>query len=378
VTHFQVLYIKVGLLSKKERTEAENFFLYFKATQYYKINSGKIKEKRKENYEKNSEIKEKRKQNYENNSDKIKKRKKQNYEKNRAREYYSKSKKSGSDERVSKFKSAIEEGPHYICVCCNRCLYKRSVSIFDNGKYQKEGFKAVFSLVLSFNNIYYICKTCDKKLLKQLVPCQSVNNKLQLYDFPSDQGLVLNKLERILISQRILFTKIYIMPKGQFPKFKGSVCNISVQTESVCDLLPRSLNESGVLFIKLKRKLSFKSHVFSESVRPHILFSALNYLKKVNHLYEHVCIKDMCTTPEDFQVRIDDEDDFRINSDNCTESEFPLKFVNDENIPQIKTGINTDDEFEGEDPLNEYRLGCNETTLISNVLILLQMMKILL
>jgi len=78
VTHFQVLYIKVGLLSKEERTETEKLFVRFKGTQNYKINSDKIKEKRKENYEKNSnEIKKKRKQNYKNNSDEIKEKKKE-------------------------------------------------------------------------------------------------------------------------------------------------------------------------------------------------------------------------------------------------------------------------------------------------------------
>ena len=85
--------------------------------------------------------------------------------------------------------------------------------------------------MVSFDENFYICKTCDKKLLKKKVPCQSVSNKLELYEYPIYlQGM--NKLEHILISQRILFSKVVIMPKEQFPKSKGGICNIPIQVEN--------------------------------------------------------------------------------------------------------------------------------------------------
>ena len=77
-------------------------------------------------------------------------------------------------------------------------------------------------------------------------------NKLELYDFPEHLRDIKN-LERILISQSILFSKISIMLKGQFPKLKGMICNIPIQTESVCDTLPRLISDSNILFIKLKK-----------------------------------------------------------------------------------------------------------------------------
>ena len=78
------------------------------------------------------------------------------------------------------------------------------------------------------------------------------------------------------------------MPKGQFPKIKGTICNIPIQVDSICETLPRTIDDSNILFIKLKRKLSFKSHVFSEAVRPDYVFQLLNYLKSVNPLYKDV------------------------------------------------------------------------------------------
>ena len=53
----------------------------------------------------------------------------------------------------------------------------------------------------------------------------------------------------------------------------------------------------------------YNSHFVSQSVRPELVFSILQYLKNVNHLYEHINVKDIISTPEE-----DDEDiDFSVN-----------------------------------------------------------------
>ena len=156
-------------------------------------------------------------------------------------------------QRVKKFKNAFLAGPYYVCVSCNRTLYRRSVLLFSENKYKKGNFQPAFNLVKSFDDQYYICKTCDKKLLKQSIPCQSVENKLQIFEFPSEVPHP-NLLERVLISQRILFRKISIMPKGQFPKIRGSICNIPIQTDSICEGKKRAKNLSINANTKFSRK----------------------------------------------------------------------------------------------------------------------------
>ena len=154
-------------------------------------------------------------------------------------------------------------------------------------KYTKNGFDPQCNPIRRYGDVLYICKTCDKKLLKQEIPCQSVSNKLELCDLPEHLQNI-NKMERAVVSQRILFTKIKIMPKGQFPKIKGIVCNVPIETEEFCNVLPRTLDDSNVIFMKLKRKLCYNGHVLSESVRPEIVFSILDHLKNVNPLYRHI------------------------------------------------------------------------------------------
>lgn len=89
--------------------------------------------------------------------------------------------------------------------------------------------------------------------------CQAVFNKLDFREIP-EQLKILNKLEQVLVSKRILFKKIAIMSKGQMPKIKGAICNIPVSVDETCTTLPR--NTSDIILVELKKKLSFAGHVY--------------------------------------------------------------------------------------------------------------------
>ena len=47
----------------------------------------------------------------------------------------------------------------------------------------------------------------------------------------------LNRIERVLISRRILFKKVTVIPKGKFPKLRGSICNVLFDTANVVNVL---------------------------------------------------------------------------------------------------------------------------------------------
>ena len=76
------------------------------------------------------------------------------------------------------------------------------------------------------------------------------------------------------LTQHIVFEKIIVLPKGQQRKIKGAICNVRVQTESdqICnELMPHGPERSGIIRLKLKRKLQFKGHVYFEAVRPDLV-----------------------------------------------------------------------------------------------------------
>ena len=67
-----------------------------------------------------------------------------------------------------------------------------------------------------------------------------------------------------------LFSKIIIMPKVLFAKIKGAICIVTIEAETICNILPRGIDRNGLLLLKLKRKLCYRGHVLFES-------AALNY-----------------------------------------------------------------------------------------------------
>ena len=113
------------------------------------------------------------------------------------------------------FKLLIKKGPYYICVLFHRCFYRRSVLTFDSINYNNE--LDLKCLIKSFDALFYICKACHKKYLKDSVPCQSVSNMLEVHSLPTEFENI-RKLEKVLIAKRLLFKKVAIIPCGQMGK----------------------------------------------------------------------------------------------------------------------------------------------------------------
>ena len=108
-----------------------------------------------------------------------------------------------------------------------------------------------------------------------------------------------------------MFKKV-TMPKGQSPKLKGSICNVSIDTRDITDVLPRGADSNGIVMVKLKRKLMFHGHVYFEPVYPDIVMSALQYLKANNSLYNNISI-DLNQIPENLIYLTDMLDDREID-----------------------------------------------------------------
>ena len=131
-------------------------------------------------------------------------------------------------------------------------------------------------MVCSADGKQYICITCHKKLLKETVPAQAVCNNLQIFELPSSFR-DLRKFEKIIIAKRLLFKKVTIMPKGQCPKIKGGICNVPINADDICKVLPRGMDNNGVVQLCLKKRLNFKSHVLFEAVRPKVVHGILDF-----------------------------------------------------------------------------------------------------
>ena len=282
----------------------------------------------------------------------------------RKQKYSNKDKQYDLGHCISNYQKKIREGPCYICTVCNRLLYKKTVITFKEHKYNMQN--TLFTKTKSFDDKHYICKTCHSKLLKQQTPCQAVYNKLHVDEVPPELA-VLGKLEQILISQRIVFEKIIIMPKGRQRKIKGAICNVPVECEQTCNILPRPSERSGIIMLKLKRKLQFRGYVYYEPVRPELIFSALQWLKINNPLYAdiEIDIENSYQYLSSIQHNTSDENNDGMDDDDESNESVVNDINNINTIEDNNDDVNNNDNDEKDDPLNQHRIPTNETCLQS-------------
>lgn len=127
-----------------------------------------------------------------------------------------------------------------------------------------------------------------------------------------------------------------------------------VDCDQTCNVLPRPPERSGIIILKLKRKLSFRGHVYFQAVRPDIILNALNWLRDNNPFYGSIIIniKNIDINLTEQQLHTFSEQDAKMS---------PLM---DEGTPEQK-GADDENEEEVDDPLNEFRAPTTETCLQS-------------
>ena len=115
------------------------------------------------------------------------------------------------------FITATKEGSDYICTCCHRLMYQKTVIEFNISKYPKAPEEFVsMSVRTSAKDKVWVCKTYDYTLRRRgRMPAQAKANKLDLEAIPTELP-DLTPLEERLICLRIPpFMKMVALPCGK-------------------------------------------------------------------------------------------------------------------------------------------------------------------
>ncbi|XP_078383840.1 uncharacterized protein LOC144666317 [Oculina patagonica] len=188
---------------------------------------------------------------------------------------------------INLFHNNIKRGPEYICTCCDQLWYKSSVVKCNANKYKACPQDVVDSCVTglrSVDDIEWICSTCDTNLKKGKLPSCSKANKMS---FPKKPELLsLTPLEERLVSPRIPFMQIRELPRGGQLSIHGNIVNVPSDINSTIQCLPRPINESQTIPIKLKRRLSYNHHYQFQNVRPQKVLDAAKYLVDTSDLFK--------------------------------------------------------------------------------------------
>ena len=134
----------------------------------------------------------------------------------------------------------------------------------------------------------WICKTCSNSLKSSKTPKLAVSNGCSFPHKPPELNLY--PLEERLIAQRIPFMQMRNLPRGGQLSVKGNVVNVPVDICPTVASLPRNMNETETIAVKLKRKLQYNKHEDSQNVRPVKVLGALHWLLQQSALYTDVQI----------------------------------------------------------------------------------------
>ena len=121
-------------------------------------------------------------------------------------------------------------GPIFVCSCCHVKHYESNVNKVDDNLEAKlldkypdcylECVREFVKVEINEDENYYLCKTCITYMKSGKIPPMSVCNGLDILQ-SNDPELQLSELENNLIALRIMFQKIYYLPKSscfQAPK----------------------------------------------------------------------------------------------------------------------------------------------------------------
>ena len=125
----------------------------------------------------------------------------------------------------------------------------------------------------------------------------------------------------------------------------------------MCQSLPRSSELSGIILLKLKRKLEYFGHQYCEVVRTEFVKSALQVLKRNNKFYENV-ETDMHNLGEDnlgMANYSDTEDDSGNNSSGYNDCKNDMSASQNSLVTDLHSSGSGDGENEDEvdDPQNK-------------------------
>ena len=130
--------------------------------------------------------------------------------------------------------------------------FKTNVVKLNPEKYKPEIFSNCTSDINpDKDDEMYICKTCDRSLLKGKMPPQAQKNGLTLNKvFKEIENLC--PLELSLISQIIPFMFIVARHKGAQHGLKGQVILVPSDLTKIQKVLPRSCDEGHLISLALK------------------------------------------------------------------------------------------------------------------------------
>ena len=85
---------------------------------------------------------------------------------------------------IKRFHEIVNQGPLYVCTCCDQLWYKHSVSSTDKLRQSNNDISKYLLNRTSVSNKEWVCRTCSSYLMKNKVPLCATANGMAFQDKP--------------------------------------------------------------------------------------------------------------------------------------------------------------------------------------------------
>ncbi|XP_075170221.1 uncharacterized protein LOC142242518 [Haematobia irritans] len=197
-----------------------------------------------------------------------------------------------SERMLSEFSLNVRKGPTSICVCCGGLWFPSQVKRLNKNVIlaTDPNLIQVFFLcdtIQSEDNNYKFCNNCHKIVTKdKRVPNNCLSNGLHFPPIPNELK-ELTTLEERFVAPRIPFMRIISLGYNRQCGVRGAVVNIPITLNSTVNVLPRTADQTEVVQVHLKRKLSYNHSFITETIRPTKIFDAARYLINTELYQKH-------------------------------------------------------------------------------------------
>ena len=182
---------------------------------------------------------------------------------------------------VASYEEAILEGPTEICISCGGLFFPKHINLFSREDLLTDIGEEMLATICQVLNdsvdVLQLCNTCTKAVLEGKVPKLCLANGLKFRDIPEELA-GLSQLEERLVAPRIPFMQIRELGVDKQFGIRGSIANVPIEIDKSVDCLPRTMDRTETVELKLKRMRSHKTNYSIAEVRPFAVMRAAEYL----------------------------------------------------------------------------------------------------
>ncbi|KAK3907395.1 Exodeoxyribonuclease 7 large subunit [Frankliniella fusca] len=216
---------------------------------------------------------------------------------------------------VDTFEKEIRDFHTHTCTCCGK-LYRFSQlkilnkSFLASRNYDNDFLKNIFWVTDTSEAKF--CTSCAKDINKKKIPKLALCNGL---DFPKVPDCIkqLNRIEERLLAPRHIFQTIWSVkgPTGQY-KTKGGIVNIPVEVDNSVSSIPRPINNSSMIHVRIARKMEYLKDYMSGVVWTQLLYDAAKeFVKTPLAIGENITLSEAWNSNfDDNHEALDIEDEF--------------------------------------------------------------------